>query len=92
MLDNEFNTTPGITHSKLVAVTMKIGAITLIAVPTIITFFLPILSDMIPPGSWKRMLLVFWIVAIKPTIDAGVCKTLMRYRLHQRFHRLLKML
>ena len=58
-IDKEFNMTPGITHSQLVAVTMKIGAMTLIAVPTIITFFLPILSEMIPPGSWNRMLLVF---------------------------------
>ena len=82
--------TPGTTHCHDLAVKRKIGAMTLSPVPNIITFFLPILSARMPPGSWKRMLLPLWIVARKPTIYMGVFSSSIRYSVHHSCQRPLK--
>ncbi len=78
MLAQAFTTIPGTTQYHEFAKYRKIGEITLKAVPRTITFFLPILSASMPPGSWNRILLVFWIVARKPMITGETLSTLRR--------------
>jgi hypothetical protein len=83
---------PGATQTHDLAKSMLMGAMIRIEVPNTMTLFRPIRSARMPPGSWKRMWLVFWIVARRPTMVTGALSSCSRYRVHQSSQRPLKML
>jgi len=56
------------------------------------TFLRPILSATIPPGSWKRIRLVFWIRREEADYDEGCIKDLHKVQDHHSSQRPLKTL